>query len=227
MAAAPLGRGRLVTLTTDCRPGDTGAEHLIITLRFPHLGMRTTLDPRRLPLPGHTAPDGSMVWHLPIHPTTDRPARIVLPSPGTPLTRNAAGYPATAPSAASDVDHALVEEELRAALARGDALAEERRRLEHELAETNSGVLALYVQLEERDEQLRTAHRRTLRALEDALRPRPLTVDGVELAVHYAPASDDDPPERTCTTGSPCPMERSTSPSWTRWGTASPVRAPP
>ena len=31
----------------------------------------------------------------------------------------------------------------------------EHRRLKHELAETNGGVLALYVQLEERDEQLR------------------------------------------------------------------------
>ncbi|WP_444852370.1 PP2C family protein-serine/threonine phosphatase [Streptomyces sp. NPDC000229] len=88
---------------------------------------------------------------------------------------------------------ALVEEELRAALNHADGLAAELHLLERELAETNSGVMALYIQLEERDQALRRSHGQVLRALEDALRPRPLHVDGLELAVHYAPASDDSP----------------------------------
>ncbi|RDG34763.1 serine/threonine-protein phosphatase [Streptomyces corynorhini] len=88
---------------------------------------------------------------------------------------------------------ASLEQELRAALAHVDALTAEHRRLKHELAETNSGVLALYVQLEERDERLRTAHGQMLRELEDALRPVPIAVDGLELAVHYAPAGTDAP----------------------------------
>ncbi len=78
-------------------------------------------------------------------------------------------------------------------MARAEALAADHRRLTDELAETNSGVLALYVQLEERDERLRRAHGKTLRELEDALRPPPLDVDGLELAVHYAPAGTDAP----------------------------------
>ncbi|WP_344180060.1 PP2C family protein-serine/threonine phosphatase, partial [Streptomyces albidochromogenes] len=86
-----------------------------------------------------------------------------------------------------------VEEELRAAFARTDALVAEHRRLKHELAETNAGVLALYVQLEERDEQLRKAHGQILQELEDALRPQPLTIEGLELAVHYAPADPNAP----------------------------------
>lgn len=86
-----------------------------------------------------------------------------------------------------------MEEELRAALARADAFEAEHRRLKHELAETNSGVLALYVQLEERDEQLRRAHGRILQELEDALRPQPIQVDGLELAVHYEPADTGAP----------------------------------
>nr|WP_234010644.1 PP2C family protein-serine/threonine phosphatase [Streptomyces sp. SPB074] len=84
-------------------------------------------------------------------------------------------------------------EELRAARARIAELTEERQRLNQELAETNSGVLALYVQLEERDEQLRRAHGQTLRELEDALRPPPVAVPGLEMAIHYAPADTDAP----------------------------------
>ncbi|WP_432036559.1 PP2C family protein-serine/threonine phosphatase [Streptomyces cucumeris] len=90
-------------------------------------------------------------------------------------------------------DAALADEELRAVMARADGLTAEHRRLKDELEETNSGVLALYVQLDERDEQLRTAHGQTLRELEDALRPAPLAVEGLELAVHYAPAGTDAP----------------------------------
>jgi serine phosphatase RsbU (regulator of sigma subunit) len=87
----------------------------------------------------------------------------------------------------------VIEEELRAAFAHTDGLVAEHRRLKHELAETNAGVLALYVQLEERDEQLRRAHGQVLQELEDALRPPPLNLDGLELAVHYEPADPNAP----------------------------------
>ncbi|MFF3340156.1 PP2C family protein-serine/threonine phosphatase [Streptomyces flavidovirens] len=86
-----------------------------------------------------------------------------------------------------------IEEELRTAFAQTDALGAEHRRLKHELAETNAGVLALYVQLEERDEQLRRAHGQILQELEDALRPPPLSIEGLELAVHYEPADPNAP----------------------------------
>ncbi|MFJ4438806.1 PP2C family protein-serine/threonine phosphatase [Streptomyces sp. NPDC088923] len=87
----------------------------------------------------------------------------------------------------------LLAEELREARARIAELTDDRQRLTQELAETNSGVLALYVQLEERDEQLRRAHGQTLRELEDALRPPPVAVPGLEMAIHYAPADTDAP----------------------------------
>ncbi|SCD99790.1 Serine phosphatase RsbU, regulator of sigma subunit, partial [Streptomyces sp. SolWspMP-sol7th] len=87
----------------------------------------------------------------------------------------------------------LLAEELREARARIAELTDDRQRLTQELAETNSGVLALYVQLEERDEQLRRAHGQMLRELEDALRPPPVAVPGLEMAIHYAPADTDAP----------------------------------
>ncbi|MGE7079130.1 PP2C family protein-serine/threonine phosphatase [Staphylococcus capitis] len=118
---------------------------------------------------GQRKPGREVVWRLPAAPAADNPEL-------TP-----------------DDDAALVAEELRAVVARTDALTAEHRRLKDELAETNSGVLALYVQLDERDAQLRKAHGQTLRELEDALRPAPLEVDGLELAVHYAPAGTDAP----------------------------------
>ncbi|MFF1374745.1 PP2C family protein-serine/threonine phosphatase [Streptomyces sp. NPDC058308] len=179
VAAAALGGGRPVTLLSGRETREDGAPLLTLALRLPHQCTGAQVATDRLPLRARTQPDGTFVWNLP------------LPPGGQPATR----LPLTpAPTAQhGETDVALLEEELRAALARADALAGEHQRLKHELAETNSGVLALYVQLEERDEQLRTAHGRTLRALEDALRPRPLHVDGLELAVHYAPASDDAP----------------------------------
>jgi serine phosphatase RsbU (regulator of sigma subunit) len=88
---------------------------------------------------------------------------------------------------------ALLEEEAAALVERLDALAGEHRRLKDELSETNSGVLALYVQLEERDEQLRKAHGRMLRQLEDALRPPPVRAPGLEMAVRYEPAESHAP----------------------------------
>jgi len=80
-----------------------------------------------------------------------------------------------------------------ALVARADAVAKEQRELKHELAETNSGVLAMYVELEERDEQLRKAHAVIFRELEDALRPPPPPAGPFELAVHYAPSQQDSP----------------------------------
>ncbi|QNP61727.1 PP2C family protein-serine/threonine phosphatase [Streptomyces genisteinicus] len=109
--------------------------------------------------------------------------RIALPAP------RAAGDTTAAGDGAEDA----AEEELALLLADMDALTADHERLKHELDETNSGVLALYVQLEERDEQLRRAHGQMLRELEDALRPPPLSVPGLDLAVHYAPADTDAP----------------------------------
>ncbi|MDT0444849.1 PP2C family protein-serine/threonine phosphatase [Streptomyces johnsoniae] len=127
-----------------------------------------------LPLPAEVSDDGSAVWRLP------------LPDGDGSAADASAGCDAAAEGSAR-------EEELRYAMARAEALAVDHRRLKDELAETNSGVLALYVQLEERDERLRRAHGKTLRELEDALRPPPIDVDGLELAVHYAPAGTDAP----------------------------------
>ncbi|WP_461030641.1 PP2C family protein-serine/threonine phosphatase, partial [Streptomyces sparsus] len=127
-----------------------------------------------------SAAAGSAMWRLPVPVPGHRP--VIPPAPR---------HHGNGPDGPSEVD--VLEEELRAALARADSLAAEHHRLKHELAETNSGVLALYVQLEERDERLRIAHGQTLRELEDALRPPPVESDGLELAVHYAPAGTDAP----------------------------------
>ncbi|WP_069885893.1 PP2C family protein-serine/threonine phosphatase [Streptomyces luteocolor] len=185
VAAAALGGGRPVTLLSGRDTDEDGAHLLTLALRLPGQNRGPDVATDNLPLRARTQPDGTVVWNLPLPP-----AGVPGPGGGPQVSRPPA-TPAAAHSGEADV--ALLEEELRASLARADALADEHRRLKHELAETNSGVLALYVQLEERDEQLRTAHGRTLRALEDALRPRPLHVDGLELAVHYAPASDEAP----------------------------------
>ncbi|AZM51881.1 translation initiation factor IF-2 [Streptomyces sp. WAC 01529] len=187
-AAMALNAGHPVTLTATDEAGDDGTGRLTLALGLPH-GEDVQVMTDQLPLPGEATADGTVVWRvpLPMAPApTAAPVTAVLPRPAAQPVGGAA--PRT-----GDADLALLEEELRAALARADHLADEHRKLKHELAETNSGVLALYVQLEERDEELRKAHGRTLRALEDALRPRPLHVDGLDLAVHYAPASDDTP----------------------------------
>jgi sigma-B regulation protein RsbU (phosphoserine phosphatase) len=98
------------------------------------------------------------------------------------------------PAAAADPDDdRATREEMLALVARADTLAHEQRDLKHEIAETNSGVLAMYVELEQRDEQLRRAHAAIFRELEDALRPRPPVVPGLELAVHYSPTDQDSP----------------------------------
>ncbi|WP_413102710.1 PP2C family protein-serine/threonine phosphatase [Streptomyces sp. Inha503] len=131
--------------------------------------------------PGDTGP---VAADLPMAPDEVTGDRVVWRLPASP--------PSGAADEAPDED-ALAAEELRAVVAAADALTSEHRRLNDELAETNSGVLALYVQLDERDKRLRTAHGQTLRELEDALRPAPIKADGLELAVHYEPAGTDAP----------------------------------
>ncbi|MGW0467754.1 PP2C family protein-serine/threonine phosphatase [Streptomyces sp. NPDC003027] len=190
-AATPqLSAGYFVTLMhTHEAAADEGYGRLTLTLRLPYQGRAPAESMNHLPLPAETTSDGNMLWRVPTPALAVSPGRP--PSRGDHLPR-----PSPAPTGCltnGDTDTVLIEEELRAALAKADRLAVEHRMLKHELAETNSGVLALYVQLEERDEELRQAHGRTLRALEDALRPRPLHVDGLELAVHYAPAGQHDP----------------------------------
>ncbi|MFF8833043.1 PP2C family protein-serine/threonine phosphatase [Streptomyces sp. NPDC015131] len=140
---------------------------LVVRLHLPHAPRRPSLD--GLPLPAERLPGTAAVWRVPA-PSAPEPCRDDPPG----LVE-------------------LLEEELSAAVDRADALAEDHQRLKHELAETNSGVLALYVQLEERDEQLRQAHGRILRQLEDALRPPPVRVPGLEMAVHYEPAEKHAP----------------------------------
>ncbi|CAM5436034.1 hypothetical protein GCM10010329_52420 [Streptomyces spiroverticillatus] len=137
-------------------------------LRIALSGLHPVPAPHRLPLPPTDFTPDSVTWLLP---------RGTAPQPAAEPLSDAEAY----------------EAELRAVLARVDALAEEHRLLQEELAETNGGVVALYVQLEERDAQVRSAHGRTLLALEETLRPPVPRVPGVELAVHYAPSDPAAP----------------------------------
>ncbi|MEU6486019.1 PP2C family protein-serine/threonine phosphatase [Streptomyces sp. NPDC046887] len=173
VAAGELAEGRPVLLETvppQATARDTGTEpdRLTVRLHLPYASEGPSLD--GLPLPAERVPGPAAVWRL--------------PAPAEPAAAGDRDGPAATE---------LLEEELRAAVAGMDELAEDHRQLKHELSETNSGVLALYVQLEERDEQLRQAHGRMLRQLEDALRPAPVAVDGLEMAVHYEPAEKDAP----------------------------------
>jgi serine phosphatase RsbU (regulator of sigma subunit) len=126
-------------------------------------------------------------------PRSLRHALPLLPDAGdgATLTWHLTAGPAV-PSEAAD-DDVATREEMLALIARTDALAQEQRELKHEVAETNSGVLAMYIELDERDEQLRRAHAMIFRELEDALRPPAPRVAGFELAVHYAPSEPDSP----------------------------------
>ncbi|GAA0462404.1 PP2C family protein-serine/threonine phosphatase [Streptomyces olivaceiscleroticus] len=174
---------------------------LTVILRAPL--KRCLLPTSGLPLPAQATPDGAAVWRVTPGSggSADVPTEGLAQGCGAPPTGADDGQQAakadghrparqdgTGQPPAPSAEVAALEEELRAALAHLDAVNAEHQRLKHELAETNSGVLALYVQLEERDEQLRNAHGEILRELEDALRPSPIAVDGLELAVHYAPA---------------------------------------
>ncbi|MEE1927953.1 PP2C family protein-serine/threonine phosphatase [Streptomyces sp. TRM 70351] len=178
LADAEFRAGRTVSLEPVHRPGG----ELVLTVRSPDAP--GPLATSGLPLPAHEEAPGRAVWRLTV-PARPDPAGLV-PRPAEPRSSQAE-------SAADGAESEELAEELRVALARADTLDAEHRRLKHELAETNSGVLALYVQLEERDERLRRAHGRILRELEDALRPPPIRSEGLELAVHYAPADTDAP----------------------------------
>ncbi|WP_428955994.1 PP2C family protein-serine/threonine phosphatase [Streptomyces sp. cg35] len=167
VAETELRAGRPITLESTPEPA-ASEPTLTVRLRAPRAPW--TVPVEALPLPARREAD-TTVWRVP------------LPGQAPPPAAESAG----------DSPVELLEEELRVAVARADALESDRRRLTHELDETNSGVLALYVQLEERDEQLRRAHGQMLRELEDALRPAPMKVDGLELAIHYAPAGTDAP----------------------------------
>jgi sigma-B regulation protein RsbU (phosphoserine phosphatase) len=130
-----------------------------------------------LPLPPNAAEDGTLTWHL----TGGRPD-----DPG-------GGLGDVDEEEDEKDDEEATREEMLALIARADALTQDQRDLKHELAETNSGVLAMYVELEQRDEQLRHAHAAIFRELEDALRPPPPAVPGLELGVHYSPTDQDSP----------------------------------
>lgn len=114
---------------------------------------------------------------------------------GTAFGSTAADDPTTGdgPEEYSGDDAPELERELRAAVADADDRSDLVQRLNEELEETNQGVVALYVELEQRDEQLRRAHREVFRELENALRPPPPEAAGIELGVAYLPAQEDAP----------------------------------
>lgn len=97
----------------------------------------------------------------------------------------------------ADVDPVVVlheqNSELALALAQLRSREAELVRLNAELTETNRGVLALYSELERSAEQVRLAQRQVFTELEDALRPPPPVLPGVELAVRYLPAQANSP----------------------------------
>ncbi|HET6710381.1 MAG TPA: PP2C family protein-serine/threonine phosphatase [Amycolatopsis sp.] len=169
-------RGRLVlAVTLLAEPALTAGEtvdvataasdrRLAVTMRLAHAVSQGSRD--ALPLLPERGDGETLTWHL------------------------GGGGPA---APADPDDDRATREEMLALVARADTLAHEQRNLKHELAETNSGVLAMYVELEQRDEQLRRAHAAIFRELEDALRPRPPAVPGLELAVHYSPTDQDSP----------------------------------
>ncbi|MFD3656472.1 PP2C family protein-serine/threonine phosphatase [Streptomyces sp. NPDC058620] len=180
-----LQAGRTVILETGQEAGaDADSYVLAVTLRCPQVPGPLTAS--GLPLPATKLSPGSVTWRFTI-PLP--PGRLLSSSLPDDVSSRRDPWPDRTPWTETEA----VEEELRAAFARTDALGVEHRRLKHELAETNAGVLALYVQLEERDEQLRRAHSLIFQELEDTLRPPPLSVDGLELAVHYEPADAHAP----------------------------------
>ncbi|MGW7312871.1 PP2C family protein-serine/threonine phosphatase [Streptomyces sp. NPDC054865] len=178
LAVPELRAGRPVSLTASREKG--AGEGGLLAVTFHASEFAGTLATGDLPLPAPSGTGHTATWHIPL-PTTDPPR---------------GGHRPTCPPAATSLlpaESRDSDEELRAALARADHLTAEHRLLKHELAETNAGVVALYVQLEEHDERLRTAHGKVLRELEDALRPPPPLTPGLELAVHYAPADPGAP----------------------------------
>ncbi|WP_369199515.1 PP2C family protein-serine/threonine phosphatase [Streptomyces sp. PU-14G] len=194
VARTELAKGRRVRIRVaparqaDARESDGAVSVASVALVSTGVCETSRQDLDRLPLPATADAAGAVTWLLPL-------AAAPHELPAAPHEPPAAPHelPTAPREAGQHTDGDAAEEELRTVLERRDALEAEHRRLKDELEETNSGVLALYVQLEERDEQLRRAHGKMLRELEDALRPAPLTVPGLELAVHYAPADADAP----------------------------------
>lgn len=144
----------------------------------------------------HSEPDGTatlevvvrLAGAVPADPPPDLPLPAEINAEGTVVWRLAVpGHPPREPGGDA------AEEEIAAAFAHIDTLEREHEELKHELAETNSGVLAMFVELEQRDEQLRRAHAAIFRELEDALRPPPPRVAALELGVRYQPAEADAP----------------------------------
>lgn len=181
LVAPEFQAGHPVELAVEYEDGtEPEGAHLAITLRVAGPALLPCHD---LPLPAPATTPGSATW------------RIALPRrPGRrSVGRQAARLPEPRPQTTPGDPARDAEEELRAALALADSLTADQRLLRHELAETNAGVLALYVQLEEQEERLRHAHGQVLRELEDALRPPPPDIAGLDLAVHYAPADPAAP----------------------------------
>lgn len=143
-----------------------------------------------------TAADGVLTTSVRLpEPITQRQAGN-LPQPATASADGRVTWQLTVgdqPAPVPTGDDRASRQEMLALTGRADTLAREQQDLRDELADTNSGVLAMYVELEQRDEQLRHAHARIFRELEDALRPRPPAVPGLELGVCYSPTEADSP----------------------------------
>ncbi len=190
LGVAPAERARLVLAVTDAARAALQSGHqLDVSVSLaghassPVLHVELTGDdgwpaatPGSLPMPARRTRDGLVISMPLAAPPADADLAAVWEA-------DPAGPP----------EHAALEEELRAALDLAEQRREQLAQVTRELEQTNRGTLALYIELEERDEQLRQAHRRVFRALEDALRPPPPEVTGVELAVHYLPAQEDAP----------------------------------
>lgn len=185
----PEVRGRLVLSAAEAAGAAlrAGRQAVLRWAYDPDAGLLTVV----LRTPGDTGPAAA---ELPMAPEAVTEDEVVWRLPAGPPVAPGEDVPGEdVPGEDAPGEDALAAEELRAVLAAADALTAEHRRLKDELEETNSGVLALYVQLDERDKQLRTAHGQTLRELEDALRPPLIEADGLEFAVHYEPAGTDAP----------------------------------
>ncbi|WP_256107217.1 PP2C family protein-serine/threonine phosphatase [Streptomyces sp. ODS05-4] len=175
LAAETLSAGDPVRLTA--RPVRTsGASYLELDM---YLTQAASGDP--VPLPPVRDAGGRHGWRLPLPP----PVR-----PAGPAART--GVPGL-PALTGAQERLLAREETRAVIAEADLAAVRNAALEGELTAANDGALALHDQWHQRNEELHTSYGTALSSLERALRPRPLRVPGLELAVHYAPASERAP----------------------------------
>ncbi|MFJ2744957.1 SpoIIE family protein phosphatase [Streptomyces sp. NPDC087440] len=202
LAAETVRAGRAVTLCATSVTSVTSVLSEAAQEPLPSLGVPGAAP---VPRPGGLAGPSSPYLRIVLGDLVPGPAVQHLALPPSDVTPDpdsgshsvtwllARGTPAAPTGTEPLSDAEAYEAELRAVLARVDSLAEEHRLLQEELAETNGGVVALYVQLEERDAQVRSAHGRTLLELEENLRPPVPRVPGVDLAVHYAPSDPAAP----------------------------------